>query len=213
MTRRLDRTGHEVAGGGSASADGREDTRDLILDVAQELLQTRGFNAFSYQDIADRVGIRKASIHYHFPGKEELGVAMVDRFRRGGRAWARRLAAQGASPQEKLEAIFDYFRGIVLQGTKICAYGILSAEYNALPEGMRAGIQDFQADHVRWLTDVLAAGREAGVFQAVGTPEDQAMLVAAALQGAVQLARSAGDAGRYEATVEQLRRLILVPDA
>ncbi|HKV11065.1 MAG TPA: TetR/AcrR family transcriptional regulator [Thermoanaerobaculia bacterium] len=203
MTRRPDRAGSEEA---------REDTRDLILDVAQELLQTRGFNAFSYQDIADRVGIRKASIHYHFAGKEELGVALVDRFRRGGRAWARQLAAKGASPREKLEAIFDYFRGIVLQGTKICAYGILSAEYNALPEGMRAGIQDFHADHVRWLTDVLAAGREAGVFQAVGTPEDQAMLVAAALQGAVQLARTAGDTGRYEATVEQLRRLIVLPE-
>ena len=192
-------------------AAGREDTRDVILDVAQELLQTRGFNAFSYQDIADRVGIRKASIHYHFEGKEELGVALVDRFRRGGRAWARQLAAKGASPREKLEALFDYFRGIVREGTKICAYGILSAEYNALPEGMRAGIQDFHEDHVRWLTDVLTAGREAGVFEAAGTPEDQALLVAAALQGAVQLARTHDDARRYEATVEQLRRMLLVP--
>ena len=188
---------------------GREDTREAILDAAQELLQTRSFNAFSYQDIADRVGIRKASIHYHFPGKEELGIALVDRFRRGGRGWARQLNERGASPQEKLEAIFDYFREIVHRGKWICAYGILSAEYNALPERMQAGIQAFHADHVRWLTNVLGAGREAGIFRTEGTAEDQALLVAAALQGAVQIARTAGDPGRYEATVEQLRRLLL----
>jgi TetR/AcrR family transcriptional repressor of nem operon len=211
MAKRRDQKGEGDTG--SAPAAGREDTREAILDVAKDLLQTRGFNAFSYQDIADRVGIRKASIHYHFPGKEELGVALVDRFRRGGRTWARRLAAQGASPREKLDALFAFFRDIVLQGQQICAYGILSADYYALPEIMQAGIQDFQADHVRWLTGVLTEGREAGVFRDEGTPEDQALLVASAIQGAVQIARTAGDPRRYEATVDQLRRLLLRPEA
>lgn len=212
MARQRDQRGDREAGGGPAPASGREDTREAILDVAKELLQTRGFNAFSYQDIADRVGIRKASIHYHFPGKEELGVALVDRFRRGGRDWARRLASEGASPREKLDALFAFFRGIVLEGHQICAYGILSADYYALPEAMQAGIRSFQADHVRWLTGVLTEGREAGVFRDEGTPEDQALLVASAIQGAVQIARTAGDPRRYEATVDQLRRLLLCPE-
>ena len=199
MTRRPDRAGPEEA---------REDTRDLILDVAQELLQTRGFNAFSYQDIADRVGIRKASIHYHFPGKEELGVALVDRFRRDGRAWASSLAARGATPKEKLEALFAYYRDTVLPTRKICAYGIFSAEYNALPGGMRESIKKFHGAHLRWLTAVLTAGREEGIFHAGGSAEDQALLVASALQGAVQIARTGEDPKRYEATVEQLRRLL-----
>src|SRR4051794_36242328 len=56
-------------------------TSDLILDVAQELLQTRGYNAISYQDIADRIGIRKASIHHHFPNKSDLAQALVRRYR------------------------------------------------------------------------------------------------------------------------------------
>lgn len=201
-------------GAGSAAGAGREDTREAIIDVAKELLQNRSFNAFSYQDIADRVGIRKASIHYHFAGKEELGVALVDRFRREGRAWARELEARGASPREKLEALFAYYRDtVVIRGDKICAYGILSAEYNTLPEGMRAGIRSFHGAHIRWLTDVLAVGREAGVFEDGGTCEDQALLVASALQGAVQIARTAGDPARYEATVEQLRRLLLNPNS
>lgn len=211
MAKRRDQTGSEEPAGGSVVVPGREDTREAILEVAKELLQTRGFNAFSYQDIADRVGIRKASIHYHFPGKEELGVALVDRFRRGGRAWARNLAAQGASPREKLEAFFSYYRDMARQGREICAYGILSADYNALPDGMRASIQDFLEDHIRWLTDVLAAGREAGAFRTAGTPEDQALLVASAIQGAVQIARTAGDPRRYEASVDQLRHLLVLP--
>ncbi|HEV8580725.1 MAG TPA: TetR/AcrR family transcriptional regulator [Thermoanaerobaculia bacterium] len=213
MARQRDGAGDRKARSGSAAGAGREDTREAILDVAKELLQNRSFNAFSYQDIADRVGIRKASIHYHFAGKEELGVALVDRFRREGRAWARELAARGASPQEKLEALFAYYREtVVLRGDKICAYGILSAEYNALPDDMRVGIRAFHSAHIRWLTDVLTAGREAGVFQAEDTAEDQALLVASALQGAVQIARTAGDPGRYEATVQQLRRLLLRPE-
>jgi TetR/AcrR family transcriptional repressor of nem operon len=191
-----------------AGTAGREDTREAILDVAKELLQTRSFNAFSYQDIADRIGIRKASIHYHFPGKEELGVALVDRFRREGRAWASGLAARGATPKEKLEALFAYYRDTVLPTRKICAYGIFSAEYNALPDGMRKSIKKFHAAHIRWLTAVVAEGREGGVFEAQATPEDQALLVASALQGAVQIARTGEDPKRYEATVEQLRRLL-----
>ena len=68
----------------------RSETAEQILDLAETLIQTRGYSAFSYQDIADSLGIRKASIHYHFPSKSDLGVAVVDRYmspfrRRAGR--------------------------------------------------------------------------------------------------------------------------------
>src|SRR5882672_12243087 len=58
----------------------RSDTGEQILDLAEALIQTRGYSAFSYQDISDALGIRKASIHYHFPSKTDLGIAVVDRY-------------------------------------------------------------------------------------------------------------------------------------
>src|SRR6185295_2042375 len=58
----------------------RSETAEQILDLAETLIQTRGYSAFSYQDIADSLGIRKASIHYHFPSKTDLGIAVVDRY-------------------------------------------------------------------------------------------------------------------------------------
>ena len=56
------------------------DRKPLILDIASELLQTRSYTAFSYQDLSDRLGITKASVHHHFPSKQELLLAIVDRF-------------------------------------------------------------------------------------------------------------------------------------
>src|SRR5258706_9278478 len=64
----------------SSAPKQRSDTAEQILDLAGLLIKTRGYSAFSYQDIADSLGIRKASIHYHFPSKADLGIAVVDRY-------------------------------------------------------------------------------------------------------------------------------------
>ncbi|HJT14927.1 MAG TPA: helix-turn-helix domain-containing protein, partial [Dongiaceae bacterium] len=56
------------------------ETRARILDVAQGLIQQRGYNGFSYRDIADEVGIRAPTIHYYFPAKADLAAALVDRY-------------------------------------------------------------------------------------------------------------------------------------
>src|SRR3989440_4221387 len=77
------------------------DTASRILDVAERLVQIRGYNGFSYADVASELGISKASLHYHFPGKAELGEALIGRYasrfadaleeidRRGGEAPAK----------------------------------------------------------------------------------------------------------------------------
>src|SRR5258708_25324948 len=76
----------------------RPDTAEQILDLAEALIQTRGFSAFSYQDISDALGIRKASIHYHFASKTDLGIAVVDRYtKRFGDALVQIAAETGSS--------------------------------------------------------------------------------------------------------------------
>jgi TetR/AcrR family transcriptional repressor of nem operon len=182
-------------------------TRTAILDVAEAMLRERGFPAFSYQDIADRVGIRKASVHYHFPSKEGLGVALVERFSARLKALGQGVA--DAAPVEKFELYFKSTRAVLKEKDKICAFGILSAEINALPPEMRALVQQMMAKEVRWLERVLEEGRTAGHFQDTATVQEQAALVSASLQGALQVARATENPEHFHAVERFLKSQIL----
>lgn len=184
------------------------DTRTAILDLAEELLQSRSFNAFSYHDIAEAIGIRKASVHYHFPTKEDLGVALVERFRRDAHQWASRLVEGNAAPEEKLEAYFELQAKVLETGKMICALGILGAEYNALPPRLQESYSEFLDDQQRWLTRLLGKGQASGVFQDGESPEDLAAYVQAGIQGGLQIARASGRPDRFHAVLRELRRSI-----
>ena len=55
------------------------DTRTSILNLAEKLIRTRGYHAFSYQDISKPLKIKNAAVHYHFPAKADLGLAVIQR--------------------------------------------------------------------------------------------------------------------------------------
>ena len=186
-----------------------QDTRTAILDLAEELLRGRSFNAFSYQDIAERIGIRKASIHYHFASKEDLGVALIERFRRRAGHWASRLVEQQASPLQKLDAYIRIQEEVLASGEMICALGILGAEYNALPERMKDSYRDFLEEQQTWLGRLLAKGQDQGTFTLSVPPEEMAVLIQSSLQGALQLARASGRPDRFHAVVRGIRSGLL----
>jgi len=186
------------------------DTRTVILDIAEAMLRERGFPAFSYQDIADRVGIRKASVYYHFPSKEGLGMALVERFEARLKALGQGVA--DASPVEKFELYFRSTRRVLEEGDKICAFGILSAEINALPPEMRVLVARMMTKELRWLERVLEEGQASGYFEANATVEEQASVISASLQGALQVARATQDPERFHAVERLLKAQILTPE-
>ncbi|HEX9944391.1 MAG TPA: TetR/AcrR family transcriptional regulator [Thermoanaerobaculia bacterium] len=181
------------------------DTRREILDAAEAMLQERGFNAFSYHHIAEQLGVKNAAIHYHFRSKGDLGVAVIERYRRRFARWAERLDAEEADPWRKLQAFFEIYLDFKMRGGRICPSGILQAEYHSIPEEMRTSASALIVDLQQWLTRTLAEGREQGVFQFPGEPADQAMVIGATLQGALQIARAWGPE-RFDAALEQLKR-------
>jgi TetR/AcrR family transcriptional repressor of nem operon len=181
------------------------DTKREILDAAEAMLQERGFNAFSYHHIAERLGVKNAAIHYHFRSKADLGVAVIERYRRRFARWAEKLGAEEGDPWRKLEAFFEIYLDFQARGDKICPSGILQAEYQSIPEEMRASASALIVDLQQWLTRLLAEGRERGAFHFPGEPADQAMVIGATLQGALQIARAWGPE-RFGAALEQLRR-------
>lgn len=181
------------------------DTKREILDAAEAMLQERGFNAFSYHHIAERLGVKNAAIHYHFRSKGDLGVAVIERYRRRFARWAEKLDVEERDPWRKLEAFFEIYQDFQARGDKICPSGILQAEYHSIPEEMRTSASALIVDLQQWLTRLLTEGRERGAFRFPGEPADQAMVIGATLQGALQIARAWGSE-RFGAALEQLRR-------
>ena len=180
------------------------DRKTEIIEAAADLLQSRSFNSFSYQDISDLLGIRKASVHHHFRTKEDLGVALAGHFRNEYKTRLTEITRLYDQPWDRFEAYVAMISDIMLSGDKICAAGVLQSEHNVVPERVRAGINTVMQYTRGWLAGVLIAGRSQGTMEFAGTPESQAALVAAALQGALQNARSEGP-NLYRAVVGQIR--------
>jgi TetR/AcrR family transcriptional repressor of nem operon len=184
-------------------ANNEPPTAERILDIAERLVQTRGFNNFSYADIADELGITKASLHYHYPGKAELGRALIGRYAaRFGEALERIVRDHGDA-RARLEAYAGLYAE-VLRGERMCMCGILAAEYETLPEAMRSAVISFFDANERWLAAVLAEGRADGTLAFAGSTHDLAQSILSTLEGAMLVARPYRDPARFGATAQQL---------
>lgn len=175
------------------------DTRGRLLTVALELIQTRGYNAFSFRDLAERVGVKTASVHYHFPTKGDLGRVLVGEHRRLVAGVRTELDAGVADPWERLRRFAGVFRATLENGHRMCLGGILATEYSTLPPELVAEVRGFYEDNERWLTGVLTAGRKAGVVRFAGSAADVARVLFSSLEGAMLAARAFADVGRLDA--------------
>jgi TetR/AcrR family transcriptional repressor of nem operon len=182
-----------------ATTGARRDTgqAERMLDVAEQLAQTRGFNGFSYADIALELGVTNASVHYHFRSKAALGAALVDRYASRFSAALAVIDASGAAPLAKLDEYVALYRA-VLAGERMCLCGILAAELHTLPPAMRAAILAFFDENERWLARVLGAGIEDGTVTITGRVADVAASILGSLEGAMLVARAHQDVSRFD---------------
>jgi len=184
----------------------RPATAEQILDIAEALIQTRSYSAFSYQDISDALGIRKASIHYHFASKADLGAAVVNRYvERFGAA----LAAIGRDQSKSSMAMLDFYIEPYVQFAKapdrVCLCGALAGEMPALPPEMRVHVDRFFKAHHAWLAGILKRGVTRGEFKLTSPAAKTARLVLAALQGALLVKRTTGDPAQLKDVVTALK--------
>jgi len=178
-------------------------TAERILDVAEALVQSRGFNGFSYADVAESLGISKAALHYHYPGKAELGEALIERYaRRFGDA----LAAVGRDEPDATAKLRAYARlyADVFQDDRKWLCGMLAADYATLPDPMRERVVRFFDDNERWLARVLDAGRRHGTLRFHGSARSVARTLVGGLEGAMLVARPYGDVKRFRSAAALL---------
>jgi TetR/AcrR family transcriptional repressor of nem operon len=178
-------------------------TRSRILDVGERLVQVRGFNGFSYADVAAELSVTKASLHYHFPSKAELGEALIARY---AERFAQALAAIDASitlAPAKLDAYAKLYADVLRQ-ERMCLCGMLAAEYQTLPSPIRNAVVAFLNDNETWLALVLEHGRRDGSLRFSNTALDTARSIVSGLEGAMLVARPYGAVDRFETTAAQL---------
>jgi TetR/AcrR family transcriptional repressor of nem operon len=185
----------------------KTDTKQSILDLAQEFIQVRGYNAFSYQDISDRLKIQKASIHHHFHSKEDLGTEVLEGARSRFVDWSASLNSK-LTPSQKLDLYLESVGSWAKQKDRICLGGIFSAEWNTLPSKMKKKAEEFQLVRREWLMRVLEAGRKSGEFKTNKTVEEQALLIQASAQGALQVARVQEKPAHYETVMDLVKEVI-----
>ena len=168
---------------------------DQILDLAQSLIQTRGYNAMSYRHLADEIGIKTSSIHYYFPAKEDLGRALMARYREAIKGALAQIDSDTNDPSLKIERYAELFANSVRSGC-ICLGGMLATDLMTLPQAVQTEVKKFFSENEAWLSSVLNAGRESGQFTFEGSPKNKAETIFSALEGAMIAARLFNDEKR-----------------
>jgi len=179
------------------------DTPQRILDVAERLVQTRGFNGFSYADIAEALDVTKASLHYHFPSKAELGKRLIERYEEAFLGLLKAIDATGAGARDKLRRYARIYAD-VLRDNRMCLCGMLASDYATLPKPMKEEVKHFFDENEQWLAAVLEQGRKSGSLEFKGSALELARVIVGSLEGAMMLARSYGDASRFDTAAERL---------
>lgn len=183
--------------------DGRVDTGTQILDVAERLVQVRGFNGFSYADVAAELKITKAALHYHFAGKAELGEALVARYAARFAEALAKVEARTSKAPARLDGYADLYLDVLRQ-QRMCLCGMMAAEFETLSTPMQSALIGFFDENEQWLARVLEQGRKEGTLTFAGSPRATARMIVSGLEGAMLVARPFGDITRFQDAAKRL---------
>ncbi|WP_250476294.1 MULTISPECIES: TetR/AcrR family transcriptional regulator [unclassified Caballeronia] len=179
--------------------------REALLDHAQTLLMTHGYNGFSYRDLSELVGVKTSSIHYYFPTKEDLALEAVNAY--SADLMSSIYAIDSSAPADKkLDRYTKLFGRIIGGGNRICLCGMLAADIESLPEKVRHAVQSFYKANENWLAKVLAEGEAQDTLDAGGKPEAAARTLYAAFQGSLLGCRLFQTRARLEEVADAFRR-------
>ena len=165
------------------------DTRGEILDQAETLIRGRGFSGVSYADLADVVGIRKASIHHHFPTKADLAIALLHSYDVRYDALLAEIIARTNDGIARIRGYADLYMAGVEKGLG-CLCAAFAAELDNLPDALRSDLTAFFKKHVAWIERVLVAGRANGTIRKSVDAGAYARMIVAALEGALMIERT-----------------------
>jgi TetR/AcrR family transcriptional repressor of nem operon len=179
--------------------------REQLLDHAQVLLMTRGYNGFSYRDLSTLVGVKTSSIHYYFPAKEDLVLEAVNTY--SADVMSSIYAIDSSAPAEKkLDRYVKLFGKLLGEGNQICLCGMLAANIESLTEDVVHAVQAFFKANESWLAKVLAEGDKQQTLRLNGKPDVAARALFAALQGSLLTCRLFHTKLRLDEVMQTVKR-------
>ncbi|WP_207430410.1 TetR/AcrR family transcriptional regulator [Sabulibacter ruber] len=188
----------------------RTDTKEKILDLAEALMREKGFGEFSYAHLSSELNIKNAAVHYHFPSKDDLGKAIIERALQRFITWSHLDSIKEMRPKEKLAAFMEvYYKQNLDYSFRLCLIGSSAAAFPALPERMQQEVKGLAETILGWLAQVFEEGREKWELNFNGSAKAMASVFISTLAGALQLSRIGGKSF-YTTTVEQLWNQLLV---
>lgn len=166
------------------------DTKTSILNLAEKLIRTRGYHAFSYQDISVPLKIKNAAVHYHFPAKADLGQAVIQRtidsFKKKVILW------KSSSPDDQLDKFLDIYKSSY-ERNLVCIMGALGPAYDSLPTNMQAALSEVSEQIREWLISVLKEGKENGHFSFSEKIEEKSDLIVTSLLSSLIVSKVSKD--------------------
>ncbi|MEL6342717.1 MAG: TetR/AcrR family transcriptional regulator [Myxococcota bacterium] len=177
-------------------------TKETIQDIATDLVQRTGLNSFSFRTLADQVGVKSSSVHYHFPSKGDLVRALIQTYTAHFRDKLDEITAQRSTLYDRLQGLIDIFEAVLLE-EKLCLCGALAAQVGALDEDSQALLRRYFSVAESWLVYALRA--HADQLQTPMSPEDLAQVLMAGLEGAVLIDRVDGGQRRLDAMRAMVR--------
>lgn len=180
------------------------DTKTSLLDSAERLARRLGFDAFSYADLSCEVGIRKASIHHHFPTKADLALAMITRYREGIMIALTEIEREGKTAAAQLTAYLNLYKAALKGGEQVCLCVSFSVSLSSFEERVVRQINRFHAESLAWLEHLFERGLADGSVANVRDPAEEAYACLAVVEGAQLIARASGEVGDFENAVKSL---------
>ena len=187
-----------------------EDTKNKILDVAQDLIQRLGVNAMSYHHISEAVGIRKASIHHHFPTKEDLLIEVLKRYQVRFTKIVDQIVNSDLSPSTKLRRYMELFEATLQEGNhdKACLCGMLGAELTTIGSSSAELVKSFYKENEDELVEILKQGVEQGAFKIPGDVKSTAKMIFSFLEGGLLIVRAQGNLKQFRGMMNQCLKLL-----
>ncbi|MET1256858.1 TetR/AcrR family transcriptional regulator [Aliikangiella maris] len=180
-------------------------TAKEILAIAQNFIQTSGYNSFSYKDISEKLGIKTSSIHYHFPKKADLGCAVIRQYTESYDSFRQSVNESTCDPLERFEQYLQPYLETDKTQTKICLCAALSGEFISLPESMQHEVINFFNFHEDWLTELVDQLKQANLIQTEDSSNVIAQYISSTLQGALLIARSKKESVYFKNIVRMLK--------
>lgn len=184
------------------------DKRDEIMAVGKAMAQSHGYNGLSFRVLANAVGVKSASIHYHFPTKGNLGAALAARYREDAKVILDDVLRRAADPRDCLSRYTEIFREALERDNRMCLCGIMAAEYDDLPGEVKVEVVGFADDNVAWLSRVLLKIDPSMSLEAA---KQRAFAIYAAVAGAQLTARGRGSIDAYNSIIEGYKSSGLIP--